>query len=215
IFALLSIYLLVFPALCFDIVTIPDEDLLYLNERLQLHEHMSPEDALNSILELENYYTGLKNNINGSPSEMIDKAWHAHILHTKMYFRFSQAAFGKYLHHIPFWSGNREWAAQLDNSIPMFERLNALGIENMNETVWTYQSEEATDDSKSTFGAVSKLAQEWIYGLGAIEATSYISHVKQDETTFKKPYIDAEEIEEELNDHDDYYSTYSTGDADD
>ncbi|CAF3817360.1 unnamed protein product [Rotaria sp. Silwood1] len=156
---------------------------------------MSPEDALNSILELENYYTGLKNNINGSPSEMIDKAWHAHILHTKMYFRFSQAAFGKYLHHIPFWSGNREWAAQLDNSIPMFERLNAL--------------------AKSTFGAVSKLAQEWIYGLGAIEATSYISHVKQDETTFKKPYIDAEEIEEELNDHDDYYSTYSTGDADD
>ncbi|CAF2943687.1 unnamed protein product [Rotaria sp. Silwood2] len=137
--ALLFIHLLEFPALCFDIVTIPDEDLLYLNERLQLHEHMSREDALNSILELENYYTGLKNNLNGSPSEMVDKAWHAHILNTKMYFRFSQAAFGRYLHHLPFWSGNTEEAAQFYDAISMFKRLNALGVENMNETVWTYQ----------------------------------------------------------------------------
>ncbi|CAF1357035.1 unnamed protein product [Adineta steineri] len=107
---------------------------------------MSPEDALNSILELENYYTGLKNNINGSPSEMVDKAWHAHILNTKMYFRFSEAAFGRYFHHVPFWSGNMEMEAQFDNSMSMFERLNALGVENMNETVWMYQSKKMTND---------------------------------------------------------------------
>ncbi|CAF1435437.1 unnamed protein product [Rotaria sordida] len=139
IFALLFVYLLEFPALCFDIVTIPDEDLLYLNERLQIHEHMSREDALNSILELENYYTGVKNKLRGSPSEMVDKAWHAHILNTKMYFRFSETEFGRYLHHLPFWSGNVEEAARFDDDIPMFGKLNALGIENMNETVWTYR----------------------------------------------------------------------------
>ncbi|CAF3481555.1 unnamed protein product [Rotaria sp. Silwood1] len=142
IFALLFVHLLGFPALCFDIVTIPDEDLLYLNERLQLHEHMSREDALNSILELENYYTGLKNNLPGSPSEMVDKAWHAHILNTKMYFRFSERAFGRYLHHLPFWSGNMEEATQFVDAISMFEKLNALGIENMNQTVWTYRLEK-------------------------------------------------------------------------
>ncbi|CAF1474125.1 unnamed protein product [Rotaria sordida] len=115
---------------------------MYLNERLQLHEHMNKEDALNSIIELENFYTGLKSKLRGSPSEMVDKAWHAHILNTPMYFRFSETMFGKYLHHLPFWSGNREQAAELVDDIPMFEKLKALGIENMNETVWTYRSEK-------------------------------------------------------------------------
>jgi len=62
---------------------------------------MHAEDALNSIAELENYYTGIKNGIKGEPSEMIDKAWHAHILNTPMYFKFSDDIFGKYLHHKP------------------------------------------------------------------------------------------------------------------
>jgi len=31
----------------------------------------------------------------------------------------------------------------------MFEKLKALGIENMNETVWTYQSEKKTNDPQS------------------------------------------------------------------
>ncbi len=121
---------------------------MYLNERLQLHEGMNREDALNSIIELENYYTGLKNKLQGLPSEMVDKAWHAHILNTPMYFRFSQTMFGKYLHHLPFWSGNREEAAQLDDNVPMIQKLKGFGIENMNETVWTYRSRKITNDSK-------------------------------------------------------------------
>ncbi|CAF4602498.1 unnamed protein product, partial [Rotaria sp. Silwood2] len=142
IFALLFVHSLDFSAFCFDIVIIPDEDLLYLNERLQLKIHMNREDALNSIIGLENYYTGLKNNLHGSPSEMVDEAWHAHILNTPMYFRFSNAAFGSYLHHLPFWSGNRKLANQLHDDIPMLEKLIKLGIENINETVWTYRSKD-------------------------------------------------------------------------
>jgi hypothetical protein len=138
----LFIYSLIFSAFCFDIVKLSDEDLKYLNERLQLHEHMNREDALNSIIELENFYTGLKNNLNGSPSEMVDKAWHAHILNTKMYFQFSETNYGKYLHHLPFWSGNQGEAEQVVDDIPMFEKLKLLGIQNMNESVWTYQSND-------------------------------------------------------------------------
>ncbi|CAF3997716.1 unnamed protein product, partial [Adineta steineri] len=62
---------------CNDIVRIPDEDIQYLNERLQLKEYMNEEDALNTIAELENFYTAIKLGIKGEPSEMIDKAWHA------------------------------------------------------------------------------------------------------------------------------------------
>jgi len=63
---------------------------------------------------------------------------------------------------------------------------------------------------------VSKLAQEWINNLEAREATSYVSHIKQCEKTFKKADIYFEEIEEELNDDydEDNYSAYST-DTDD
>jgi len=141
IFGLLFFHLFKLSTLCFNIVTLPDNDLMYLNERLQLHEHMSQEDAVNSIIELENFYTGLRNNLNGSPSEMIDKAWHAHILNTQMYFHFSESVFGRYLHHIPFWSGNREETEKIADDLSMFEKLKAFGITNMNETVWTYRSE--------------------------------------------------------------------------
>ncbi|CAF3985209.1 unnamed protein product, partial [Rotaria sordida] len=71
-------------------------------------------------------------------------------------------------------------------------------------------------NTKFTLAEVSKLAQEWIHGLSATEATSYINHIKQCEVTFKKADTYVEEIEEEINEHDDDdYSTSSTDDADD
>ncbi|CAF0778340.1 unnamed protein product [Adineta ricciae] len=139
---ILFLHLFIFCSSAFDIVQLADEDLRYLNERLQLHDHMSREDALNSIIELEHFYTGLKNDLNGSPSEMVDKAWHAHILNTKMYFRFSELNFGRYLHHLPFWSGNQDEAEELNEDISMLDKLKILGIQNMNETVWTLQLHE-------------------------------------------------------------------------
>ena len=108
---------------------------------------MNREDALNAIIELENYYTGLKYNLHGSPSEMVDEAWHAHILHTQMYFRFSNAVFGSYLHHLPFWSGNRELAKRTPDDLTMHQKLKQLGIQDINETVWTYRSKQIKTDS--------------------------------------------------------------------
>ena len=69
---------------------------------------MSPKDALNTIIELEYFYTLIKNKYDDVwiPSAMVDKAWHHHILHIQMYNIFSGKHFGKeILHHTPFLRG--------------------------------------------------------------------------------------------------------------
>lgn len=126
---------------CDDVVHIPDENIKYLNERLQTKEYMTAEDALNTIAELENFYTAIKVGIKGEPSEMIDKAWHAHILNSPMYSKFSEMNFGKYLHHIPFWSGNIHSVKvnPVPPAISIYERLEQRGIQYMNKTVWTFR----------------------------------------------------------------------------
>jgi len=48
---------------------------------------------MNTIAELAHYYTALKHSINVSPSAMVYKAWHAHILNTPMYMEFTKAEF--------------------------------------------------------------------------------------------------------------------------
>ncbi|CAF1429507.1 unnamed protein product [Adineta ricciae] len=128
---------------CFEIVTIPDGDIQYLYERLRTTEHMTDTDALNTIIELENYYTAAKNGLTGEPSEIIDTAWHAHILNTPMYFSFCQSTFGSYLHHSPYWMRASEAeetqviVSSLEFQIPMFTKLKELGIVDLNETIWT------------------------------------------------------------------------------
>jgi hypothetical protein len=141
----IMIYLLLFYGFvdcrCDHVIHIPDEDIQYLNERLQMKEYMSAEDALNTIAELENFYTAIKLGIKGEPSQMIDKAWHAHILNTPMYFKFSEMTFSKYLHHIPFWSGNIQSvdANPVSSATSIYERLEQRGIQYMNKTVWTFR----------------------------------------------------------------------------
>ena len=108
---------------------------------------MSKTDALNTIIELENYYTAVRNGLTGEPSEMIDKAWHAHILNTPMYFDFCDLNFGHYLHHMPYWTAasedqeTREIVSSADFQIPMHTKLKNLGVQNLNETIWTYTTD--------------------------------------------------------------------------
>jgi hypothetical protein len=91
----------------FDTVTILSRDAEYIIERLEKHEHMTREEVLTCVAELAHYYAALKHGKNGSPSAKIDKAWHAHILNTPMYMEFTKAEFGRYVHHVPYWSGHQ------------------------------------------------------------------------------------------------------------
>ncbi len=111
-------------------VKLPSTDHHYILERLQV-EGMMLEDAENTILELENYYTGLKNGIQSGPSFVVDQAWHTHILNTRMYFDFTQKTFGQYIHHAPQWSGNAETP-----TLFAYPDLVAIGLKNLNRTIW-------------------------------------------------------------------------------
>ncbi|CAF3052632.1 unnamed protein product [Rotaria sp. Silwood2] len=133
-------------------VRLSNTEVLYLSERLQIKEHMNREDTLNTIIELEHFYTLLKNTNNEmcAPSPMVDKAWHQHILHTTMYNTFSRQHFGREIvHHVPFWSGNiadieETWG--VDGEPAPLETYNIivvmLGFENVNKTVWLMNEDE-------------------------------------------------------------------------
>ncbi|CAF2438400.1 unnamed protein product [Rotaria sp. Silwood2] len=83
-------------------VHIPLLDVQNIIERLKIEEQMSHEAAVNSVIELVHYYTTIKHGIHGSPSAMVDKPWHAHILNTPMYMEFTKTELGHYVHHIPY-----------------------------------------------------------------------------------------------------------------
>jgi hypothetical protein len=92
-----------------DHVQIPSNNRLYILERL-VTEGMPSIDASNTIIQLENFYTIVKLGYEDSPLTTVDQAWHSHILNTPMYFEFADKVFGKYIHHAPYWSGNKEKA---------------------------------------------------------------------------------------------------------
>lgn len=127
-------------------VQLSTTEIEYLSERLQYEEHMSSDDAINTIIELEHFYTLTKNNPNDvfSPSTMVDKAWHQHILHTQMYNMFSRKHFDREVfHHVPVWSGNTEEIKQISSidgefsSDITFNRLVSMfGSNNVNSTIW-------------------------------------------------------------------------------
>jgi hypothetical protein len=117
----------------FDTVTIPARDAQYIIERLEKHEHMTHEDALSCVAELAHYYAALKHGKKGSPSEMVDKAWHAHILNTPMYMKFTEAEFGRFVHHLPYWSGHQSDGPEEDIYAYL---VSQLGPDHVNAEVW-------------------------------------------------------------------------------
>jgi hypothetical protein len=135
-----------------NLVQLSDTEVLYLNECLQNKEYMTREDSLNTIIELEHFYTLMKMNFDGNwvPSAMVDKAWHHHILNTQMYNTFSRQHFGmEIVHHVPFWSGNREnmeKISSVDEEQQLIKQYNTIvsmfGEENVNKTVWFINEDE-------------------------------------------------------------------------
>lgn len=135
-------------------VTLSDIELQYLNDRLSTKEYMCDYDVKNTIIELQHFYTVIKNNDGMfQPSAMVDKAWHHHILNTRMYRTFSRQNFGlEILHHVPFWNSNEEEVAEYSNEIEQFTPMDTyntivsiFGEENVNKTVW-YLSESELDE---------------------------------------------------------------------
>jgi hypothetical protein len=128
----------------FDTVYIPSQDAQYIIERLEKHDHMTHEEALSCVAELAHYYTAIKHGKNGSPSAKIDKAWHAHILNTPMYMEFTKAEFGRYVHHVPYWSGHQSDGNEDD----IYGYLvNNLGVDHVNAAMWDQDESECLNSA--------------------------------------------------------------------
>ena len=109
IYVIYSLSLIVSTISAVDRVVLPDDHRTYLIEMLtKTHQDTSPEHAQELVYELENFYTGVRDNLwtDCGPPDQIDKAFHLHIINTRFYERFSQATFGRFVHHSPFWSAH-------------------------------------------------------------------------------------------------------------
>ena len=118
-------------------VTLPSENKQYLMEMLVNNNGFKEVDAKNILIELENFYTGVKlsrGQLKHGPTSLVDSAWHWHILNTRVYRKFLTNNFhGKFLHHAPHWTMFPEDNVNDRNT---YDDLLDLGIKNLNETIW-------------------------------------------------------------------------------
>ena len=122
---------------------------------------MCDHDIKNIPIELEHFYTVLKNNDSVfEPSVMIDNAWHHHILITRMYRTFSRQHFGmELLHHVPFWSENMKEIEEVSNANEEFDSIatyntivSMFDSKNVSKTMWDISEHELNDDRLETVG---------------------------------------------------------------
>ena len=127
-------------------VKIPEHDFQYIVYSLQMIYGMNYDDAKNSVLELEHFYSGIKfhiiDNRTDHPQTAIKNAWEIHIINTRMYFNFTYSIFGEYLHYRP--------VEQQRGQLYVYEKLKYSGINNMNETVWLLKSFQSNEDYSLT-----------------------------------------------------------------
>ena len=139
-FAALVLYLLsIHSVVAVDRVSLPETDRTYLTELIaQTYEDISRDGAEELVYELENFYTGVRDNLwtdCGPPSE-IDKAFHIHIINTRLYAAFSEATFGRFLHHSPFWSQHVAPHDLLERCGQLMNKLQHHGILIKYEHLW-------------------------------------------------------------------------------
>lgn len=82
---------------------IDELDLFYIEERLVTNGNWKRDEAQDAIRRYKNSLKLMVKypDIGFVPTHDIDEVWHAHILHTKDYFKDCEAIFGKYRHHSP------------------------------------------------------------------------------------------------------------------
>ena len=89
-------------------VTLPDVDRHYLEEML-IGENpgYTSRETDKLIYELENFYTVIRDDLyQCGPPKKIDAVYHHHVLNTHLYRGFCHKTFGRFVDHVPFWSGN-------------------------------------------------------------------------------------------------------------
>lgn len=144
-------------------VRLPDVDRTYLIELLQRTYHdISVNNAQDIVSELENYYTGIGDDIWGNcgPPYQIDKAFHLHIINTRLYAAFSGATFGRFVHHSPFWSGHPTPSDLNERCGDMVKKLRDHGVQIINENLWkTSNCGEEKESTTNLYSSTQKIQQ--------------------------------------------------------
>lgn len=80
-----------------------DEMRGQLRKRMLRDYNLPADEASQAVSGMEEFLQQCADNPTAklSPSAMVDKAWHAFILHTREYARFCQEVAGRFIHHIP------------------------------------------------------------------------------------------------------------------
>ncbi|CAF3091551.1 unnamed protein product [Rotaria socialis] len=137
---LISSLLLIVSTVAVERVILPDGDRAYLIEMLTTtYNEISTDRAQEIVYELENFYTGIRYNIGADcgPPKEIDKAFHLHIINTRSYAAFSEATFGYFLHHSPFWSAHPPSSDLRERCSNQASKFRHHGIPIVYECLWT------------------------------------------------------------------------------
>ena len=122
----------------YEPVRIPEEDIKYIVNGLHRKHGMRHGDAIDCVVELEHFYTGIRYGVVDSlvdhPPRIITNAWEMHIVHTSLYYNFTRTTFGRFIHYKP----NDENKGQLI----VFNKLEAFGIKNMDQDYWLREDPE-------------------------------------------------------------------------
>ena len=105
----LSLCLLVFAySAARERVKLPDVDRKYVAEMLiEENPRYTSAETDKLIYELENFYTVIRDDLyQCGPPKKIDAVYHLHVLNTRLYREFCQATFGRFVDHVPIWSGH-------------------------------------------------------------------------------------------------------------
>lgn len=137
---LISLFLLiVYTTSTVNRVTLPDDDQIYLIELLQgTYKDITADDAKELVYELENFYTGVRDNLwdDCGPPYTIDKAFHLHIINTRLYAAFCDVIFGRFIHHSPFWSKHLPPDNLRERCSTQVQKLREYGVDVKYEHLW-------------------------------------------------------------------------------
>lgn len=88
------------------------------------------------------------------PSEEVDEFWHNHILDTEQYIKDSDAIFGKYLHHYPYFGmDEKSNEKDLQNA---FDRMQNLYEKEFGERIYRVRSLRLTEIIRITMQIISE-----------------------------------------------------------
>lgn len=114
-------------------------DTSFIANRLIKTEKWHKNHALKACEQYKNYLFllrkyGKQYSFKLPPSQEIDEAWHAHILHTEHYTRFTHQVFGQFLHHYPELEPNNATAANRLEA--MFDITQELHLKEFGEHIY-------------------------------------------------------------------------------